>query len=221
MACIILIIALAGVYEMPGGLADRRISRAAGLEGTLRIPIGRTPEEAVQKFRQFPFMQIIHQEPVDGGALLFIKRYYQKEGTDLQVEYVRKMWLGWKWAMGGGYGIGGGMDKAALTYMGMPYKGIGSPFPLICGEVLDISVKKVMVIANGQNPGQYAAKVADTDTGGAIWFATLPLSAEAPYEIEALNGKGEIVARKTIDDLRDFGMISFTAANVKPSTLRD
>ncbi|QYR21851.1 hypothetical protein KZ483_02065 [Paenibacillus sp. sptzw28] len=206
MACIIMIMALAAAYEMPGGPADQRLSRAAGLEQTLRIPIGRTPEEAVQKFRHFPFMRVIHQEPVDGGVLLFIKRYYQKSGTDLQVEYVRKMWLGWKWAYGGGYGTSGGLDKAALTWMGLPYKGIGEPFPLVFGEILDTSVKKVIVITSGQTPGKYAAKVADTDTGGAIWFATLPLSAEASYEIEALNGKGEIVARKTIDDLRDFGI---------------
>ncbi|MDG0809598.1 hypothetical protein [Cohnella rhizosphaerae] len=109
--------------EAPGGFADRRQAKAMGLRaGALHIPIGRTPEEAVEKFRRFHTMRVVHREAVDGGVLLFIKRDMQQSGTELQVEFVRRTWLGWKWGMGGGYGIGYGepggerRSKAAELY---------------------------------------------------------------------------------------------------------
>jgi hypothetical protein len=96
-------------------------SHAMGLNGKIQIPLGKNPEDAIQQFRRFPSMQVIHQQPVEGGILLFIKRFYQQDGNDLQVEYVRKTWLGWKWAWGGGFGIGESkaplQAKSALNYM--------------------------------------------------------------------------------------------------------
>jgi hypothetical protein len=208
LTCIILGFAYAVAKDLPGGLEDRRMSHVIG--GTIRIPLGKTPEEAVQKVRQFPVMQVIHKESVDGGVLLFIKRFYQKEGSDLQIEYVRKTWLGWKWVWGGGYGIGGSTTvKAMLNYMVMPkIEGINTPFPMVVGEVLDPSIKSVNIVVNGQRPGVYAAKSAGSEVGHTIWFSFLPLSVSPPFEIEALNARGDIVVRKTINDTRSYGPIS-------------
>jgi len=114
---------LAFFNDTPGGLSDWRMSHAMGLNDTIRIPLGKTPEDAIQQFRDFSSMQVIHREPVDGGMLLFIKRFYEKDGNDLQVEYVRKTWFGWKWSWGGGYGIGGRNYPTALNYMSMPEVG--------------------------------------------------------------------------------------------------
>lgn len=135
------------VNDTLGGLWDWRMSHAMGLNGTNRIPLGKTPEDAIQQFCHFPSMQVIHREPVEGGLLLFIKRFYQQDGNDLQVEYVRKTWLGWKWAWGGGYGIGGSKSpmsaKSALNYMSMPkVENISTPFPMVFGDVLDSTIKK-------------------------------------------------------------------------------
>ena len=164
-------------------------------------------------------MQVIHREPVKGGVLLFIKRFYQQEGSDLQVEYVRKTWLGWKWVWGGGFGIGGSKSplsaKSALNYMSMPKeKNISTPFPMVFGDVLDPSVKNVTVVVRGADPGKYFAKLAGEDTGHKIWFAFLPSAAAAPYDIEGFNEKGDLIAFKTIEDSRDSGSIDLAADSV-------
>jgi hypothetical protein len=208
-ATAILLFALALINDTPGGLSDWRMSHNMGLNGTIRTPLGKTPEEAIQQFRHFPSMQVIHRESVDGGILLFIKRYYQQNGTDLQVEYARKTWLGWKWTWGGGYGIGGNNSplqaKSALTYMSMPkIDHISTPFPIVFGEVLDPSIKNVSVEIKGN---KYKAKLTGVETGHIIWFVFLPSTDSSPFDIEGFNDKGDLIAYKPTNDLRDSGSI--------------
>jgi hypothetical protein len=210
LGSLIILFTLAYLNEMPGGYADWRMSKAIGLEGTNKIPLGRTPEEALQKLRHYPFMQIVHEEPVNGGTLLFIKRYYQKDGTDLEIEYLRKTWFGWKWTWGGMFGSGGnlGGTKSVLSYMIMPkVKGINTPFPIIYGDILDPSVNNVIVVENSSTPIKYTAKIAKSKTGHTVWFAYLPDSSTASYEVKALNTNGDIVASKTINGTDDSGQV--------------
>lgn len=197
------------VYEMPGGISDWRMSHAIGLKGTMNIPLGKTPEAADQKFRHFSMMNVVHREPVDGGVLLFIKRFYKQDSADLQVEYIRHTWFGWKFVWGAGYGIGTHSLNhriPALTYMNIPrVKGIATPFPVVCGDVLDPSVKKIVIETKGKSAIPYNAKLPDSPDK--IWFALLPSSLATPYEIKAFNETGELVASKTIEDPQDSGLI--------------
>lgn len=123
------------VMERPGGLTDRRMSRALGQDNILHIPLGKTADNAVEQFRGPSSMHVIHREPVSGGTLLFMKRPYQAGSHNLQVEYVRKTRIGWKWAWGGGYGIGESSQSiTALNYMGMPeLDHLSTPFPWCSG----------------------------------------------------------------------------------------
>jgi hypothetical protein len=207
---LIILFTLAYVNEMPGGYADWRMSQATGQEGTFKIPLGRTPEEAIQKLRHYTSMQIIHEEPVNGGTLLFIKRNIQKDGTNLEIEYLRKTWLGWKWTWGGMFGIGGIKEgtNSVLSYDVMPkLTGIKTPFPIVYGDVLDPSVIKVIVVANDSASVKYNAKIVASKTGHTIWFTYLPTSIAVPYEIQALNSNGDIVARKIINEPNDMGLV--------------
>lgn len=208
-----LIAALAYAYETPGGIADWRYSRAAGLSGTVHIPIGSTPEDAVMKFRDITSMKVVHKEAIDGGVLLFIKRFYEKDGTDLQIEYVRKTWLGWKWVMGGGYGISSSaMTREAFQYMSMPkFEGIHGPFPIVFGELSNSSITNVNVTIGGPDAGIYPARIIEFDEGQRLWFSVLPRTAAPAYGIEALNEEGAIVASKSFDDPRDMGSVAMTA----------
>src|SRR4051812_18719155 len=113
VAIVILLIIGAYINDKPGGFADRRISNAMGVEGTIRIPLGDTAEDAVQQFRHYTDRGLVHKETVNGGEILFYKQNNQDKGSDLQVEFVRKAWFGWKWVWGGGYGFGG--DQASLA----------------------------------------------------------------------------------------------------------
>lgn len=206
---VVLIAAYTLVKDLPGGFADQRMSHQIGLEGTIQIPIGKTPEDAVLKFRDFRSMQIIHKESVKGGELLFIKRFNKPEGTDLQIEFVRKSWLGWKWVWGGGYAIGGEISaNAVLTYAVIPkVNGIHTPFPMVYGEVLNASITQINVVTDSQPASAYTAQLINPTLGQKIWFTLLPQSVSPPLEIQALNAKGDIVARQTIDDLTDVGEI--------------
>lgn len=203
----VLFYTLVFVNDRPGGLSDRRMSHAMGLNGTIHIPLGKTPEDAIQQFRGFPSMQVIHQEPVEGGILLFMKRFNQEDANNLQVEYVRKTWLGWKWVWGGGFAIGESQQtKSALNYMSMPIiDNISTPFPMVFGDVMDPSIKNVTVDIKGK--GKHNAKLTEVDPGKTIWFVFLPSSASTRFEIEGFNEEGDLIAYKTINDPRDSGSI--------------
>ncbi|GBG09308.1 hypothetical protein PAT3040_03952 [Paenibacillus agaridevorans] len=204
------------IYEKPGGLADWRYSRATGLKETIRIPIGRTPEEAVQKFRDSN-KTVVHKEFLNGGALLFLEGFKEKGRTGLQLEFVRETWIGgWKWEMGGGYGISVHPDTHLLNYMSMPSnKGIKGPFPIVFGEVVNPSVSKVKVIIEGEGSDEKEAKIVDYGREQRLWYAVLPKAASTPYTIEALDEKGGIIASQTFEDQTDSDSIPSMSAAVR------
>ncbi|MBM7565110.1 hypothetical protein [Paenibacillus sacheonensis] len=205
VSLIVLLGAFVYVYDKPGGIADWRYSRAAGYSDTIRIPIGRTPEEAVRKFRQYAPMRVIHEETIGGGVLLFIKRFEDKAGTYMDIEFVQHNLLGWKWAMGGGYGYSSlqGID-VALDYMSLPkFPGIHGPFPIIFGQIQNASIAGVNVTFGGPEAGMKAARIIEYEPGKRVWYATLPQSADASYGIEAVDEQGNIRANKSFEDPRD------------------
>lgn len=207
--CFVIFIGLVYANDRPGGIADWRYSREAGYPGTVKIPLGDTPEEAVRKFRNEARTHIIYREPVAGGALLFTKKNDQQEGTDLGVEFARKTWLGWKWVMGGSYGLSSVKEQyEALNYAIMPkMKGIKGPVPIAYGQLANSAVASVNVTVGGEAAGEIAAKIISEGVQQRIWYAILPVTADKPYKIEALNSEGTVVARKTFDDPTDFGSI--------------
>jgi|GEM_PF-1006979 len=205
LVCVLLFIGFAFLYETPGGIADWRYSRATGLKGTIHIPIGSSPIEAVRKFRQNDAMHVIHQERMNGGMLLFIRRFEQSTGTDLQIEFERHTWLGWKWEMGGGFSISAEpKPDEALNYMSMPhFPGIRGPFPIVFGHVTHPAVNQILISISGPNAGSYPADITEYEPGKRIWYAPLPVTAAAPYEIAAYNDQGDLIADKTFTDPRD------------------
>ncbi|MEK0312378.1 hypothetical protein [Cohnella sp. 56] len=215
LALVMLLIGLAYAYEAPGGIADRHQAHAMGLTGTIRIPLGRTPEEAVEKFRNFGYMRVVHREAVDGGMLLFVKRDLKQDSTDLQIEFVRHTWLGWKWGMGGGYYIGHSTpgstvsgEKTLLNYMSLPhFPGIRGPFPLLFGELTDPSVASVVVRVGGGSPGKLEATLVEYEPGQKLWFVLLPDSSAVQYTIQALDREGRLAAEKSFSDQRDMGEV--------------
>ncbi|WP_336787560.1 hypothetical protein [Paenibacillus sp. MMO-177] len=207
--CFVIFIGLVYANDRPGGIADWRYSREAGYPGTVKIPLGDTPEEAVRKFRNEARTHIIYREPVAGGTLLFNKLNGQKEGNNLGIEFVRKTLLGWKWVYGGNYSYSAATDQnEALNFMSIPkYKGIKGPFPIIFGQLANSAVASVNVTVGGEAAGEYHAKIISEGVQQRIWYAILPVKADKPYKIEALDGEGIVVASRTFDDPTDFGSI--------------
>ncbi|MFD2700596.1 hypothetical protein ACFSVM_08940 [Paenibacillus shunpengii] len=206
------------IIERPGSIADRRLSEAVGMtEGILEIPIGKTPEEAVEQFRggsSSPY--VIHQEPVDKGVLLF-KTSTRQGSENLQVEYVRNTRIGWKWVWGGGFSNHEASDEpSAVHYMSLPeLKGVSTPFPMLFGYVFDPSIVRITV--ETMKDGSNEAKQIEVGPDERLWFVFLPSSADMPYEIKGYDESGEQIASKMIDDPNDSGIFDLgTTASSAP-----
>lgn len=206
---LILCIAFIYVNDKAGGLSDWRMSKAMGMSETMHIPIGKTPEEAIERFRGHnDSLQIIHQEPVDGGMVLFKQKTSQANSSNLQMEYARKIVFGWKWAWGGGYSIGESSQfTSALDYMSIPQLShISTPFPMMFGHILDPAIKRVTVeFKENDKPVVTEAKLVEVGPESIIWFVFLPSSATIPYEIKGFNDRGELINHKQIEDSNDMG----------------
>lgn len=220
-ASVILFLSISFLFEMPGGLSDQRLSTTSGLKETIPIPLGRTPEEAVEKFRRSQMGRVIHKESVDGGMLLFYKKENKPETSSLQLEYVRKTWFGWKWGTGGGYGISFGAvqdasQQMAASFMAMPYlKGsLTVPFPILFGELLDDSVQQVTVAVENGDVEQQATVIRE-GLETPIWFAALPRTAAVPYRIELYDREGTMTGSKTVSNPTDYGHVTLRKDDYK------
>lgn len=208
LASVAVLYILLYMYEKPGGWSDRRMSQALGLAQTLQIPLGGTPEEAVRLFRESDSMTVVHKETVGRGELVFLTRSGQQEGGDLQVEYVRKTWLGWKWVWGAGYGQGEAPSPAAMNYMRVPeVEQVSTPFPMVFGEVPDPAIQQIIVQQKEAGTDKSEAKLIRTVSGRTIWFAFQAATAGVPFEIEGLDQTGKIIAAKVITDVQGSGSI--------------
>lgn len=214
LVVIILLISsfLSYVYlnDRPGGFSDQRMSRLLEMDETIHIPTGKTPEIAIQKFRTEQLSsQIIHEEPVEGGMIVFTQRA-SSESSNLQIEYVRKRIFGWKWGWGGGYGISkSSSNLPAMDYMSMPrLEHIESPFPIIFGNVLNPAIKRITVETKGSGKQiSTEAKMVEVGAERNIWFVLLPSSASTPLKIKAFNEEGILIASKEIQDPNDIGAL--------------
>ena len=99
----VLFYAIIYMMERPGGLSDRRMSRALGQKLPFISHSGRprikrsNGLEVHRRWKSFT-------ENLLKGQPLFMRRYNQTDSSNLQVEYVRKTWIGWKWVWGGDSG---------------------------------------------------------------------------------------------------------------------
>ncbi|MDT0122793.1 hypothetical protein Q9R46_09080 [Paenibacillus sp. RRE4] len=200
------------IKEKPGGLADQTLSKAMGLDETMSIPIGNTPEDAVQQFRNAtPNVRAVHQEPVDDGMILFTQRSNSEASSNMQLEYVRKNSFGWKWVWGGGYGIGDiDPSEYALYYMNLPkLEGIDTLFPMVFGTVEHPGIQRVT--AETEQNGSMSiteAKLIRTDVEEYVWFVMLPSPEGTPYTIKIYDEEGKQIGSKQSEMVNDSGSLT-------------
>lgn len=215
LLCAALVYTLVYINDRPGGLSDRRMSKALGLSDTLHIPLGDTPQDALQQLGRLQSTEeVIYRETVEGGVLLFMTRP-NADASNLRVEYIRKTWLGWKWVWGGGFSMSEPLQtKAALNYMNMPkLDHVSTPFPMVFGEIRDSSINNITAEIKGAE--KHHAKLAEAGPNKKIWFVFLPSSAFTPFDIEGLNAEGARIAHKTISDPNDSDLIDLIDLNIQ------
>lgn len=200
------------IKERPGGLADQTLSKAMGLDETMSIPIGSTPEDAVEQFRTSSHnVHVVHQEPVDDGMIVFTQRTNSEAASNLQLEYVRKNSFGWKWVWGGGYGIGEvDPSEYALYYMNLPkLEGIDAPFPIVFGTIEHPGIQRVT--AETEQNGSMSiteAKLIRTDMEEYVWFVMLPSPEGTTYTIKVYDEEGKEVGSKQNEMVNDSGSLT-------------
>ncbi|PYE42130.1 hypothetical protein HUB98_01155 [Paenibacillus barcinonensis] len=203
------------IKERPGGLADQMMSKAVGIQDNVwSIPIGSTPEDAVKRFRGTSVnVRVLHQEPVDGGMILFIERTNSGASSNLQLEYVRKTLFGWKWVWGGGYGTSViDPSEYALHYMNMPeLEGVETPFPMVFGTIEHAGVSRVTAenqLHSDDAKGETEAKIVKIDIEKLIWLAMLPVSENETYTIKVYDEAGKQVGAKQVEMTNDSGSLT-------------
>jgi len=83
---------------------------------------------------------------------------------------------------------------------------MSTPFPMVFGDVLDSSIKKVTIEVKGNDNCKYIAKLIGVERERMIWFAFLPPD-PTPFDIKGFNEKGDLLVYKTVTDPRDSGSI--------------
>jgi len=191
---------------------DQRMSRAMGMSQSIRIPLGKTPDDAIQLMFNPPMSQVLHREPVDDGVLVFTSRFQMPDSSHLRVDYVRKVWLGWKWVWGGEYSIGySTQSQPAMNFMDMPkLDHTSSPFPMVLGDVIDPLVEQITVeTGDGE---KYDARITEA-SGRKIWFVFLPPLTSPPLVLNGFDHEGNRFVHETIGGPRDYGSIHRTDEN--------
>ncbi|MGQ8872384.1 hypothetical protein [Paenibacillus sp. TSA_86.1] len=187
------------------------MSKAMGLNETMSIPIGSTPEDAVQQFREStPNVRLVHQEPVEDRMILFTQRTNSEASSNLQLEYVRKNSFGWKWVWGGGYGIGDiDPSEYALYYMNLPeLEGIDTPFPMVFGTIGHPGIQRVTAeIEQNGSKSITEAKLIKTDMEEYVWFVKLPSPEGTAYIIKVYDEEGKEVGSKQNKMVNDSGSL--------------
>jgi hypothetical protein len=107
-----------------------------------------TAIEEIERVRG-PIVELLEEREVRGGEVIFYMNQGREGERIVSADFIKKSFLGWKWANGGGHSL---PADSAWSYQYMPaLNGSiwgGSPFPLVFGsfgnpEIVSVTVKYV------------------------------------------------------------------------------
>lgn len=131
--------------------------------------------------------QIIYQEKVNGGVVVYTKRITGNNNT-IDAGYVKKELFGWKWIWGGGFSGYSGQYFQAVS---------GTPFPMLVGTIDNDQTEEIKV-TDCERKNSKDAKIVGTGDDR-IWFTFLNKSDGPTFEIDTLSGAGKVLNSKSID----------------------
>lgn len=146
----------------------------------------KTIEEALEKAGRRG-SDIIYQEKVNGGEVVFTKRITGDAYT-IDSGYVKNGLLGWRWIWGGGFSGCSGQYFQATP---------GTPFPMLFGDINNAQISVVKITDVEHN---YSKEVKIVGTGNdRIWFTFIHKSDGPNFEIITLSDKAKVINSKSID----------------------
>jgi hypothetical protein len=156
--------------------------------------------EAIEKVREESYVSyIIHQEPVEGGVVVFYRRDTKDGIVDVSAEFVRKTRSGWKWGFGGGFSTSTDNDYHAYFPSTEGSEFGDSPFPMLFGVVVNPEASRV-VIKDKVRGLQRQAKLVEVNRKFKLYFVFLDKSEGKKFEITSYNDNEQIIRRESIDE---------------------
>lgn len=131
--------------------------------------------------------EVIYQEKVNGGVVVFTKRITGNTNT-IDAGYVKKGLLGWKWIWGGGFSGYSGQYFQAVS---------GTPFPMLIGDISNEQIAAVK-ITDTEHKNSKETKIVGSGNDR-VWFTFLDKSDGPAFEIEILSDVGKVLDTKHIN----------------------
>ncbi len=158
--------------------------------------------EVNRKYKE-PF-QPLYIEPVSNGVLVLHRRFFKEDGFDINVEFLRWTWRGWKWTWGGSYGGGIGVEPKGMfvEYFENPdeYLQTTTPFPILFGAVTNKEIRTLQ-ITDSANYTEEVSLIIDPrkpNDDQRSWFAKIPREAGKELTITGLGTSGETITERKL-----------------------
>ncbi|WP_349409847.1 hypothetical protein [Pseudalkalibacillus sp. SCS-8] len=160
---------------------------------------GCSNEESFNKILQDDRIEtLVHQEEVDHGVVLFYVPAITSEeepAARFEARFIKKTLFGWEATFDRG-GTSSGVDDTKLFSQYIQGDEGDSPFPLLFGEVTDLTIKRIVI---QYSDGVETEAKTVQNNGEHFWFAFVDEPTEKmKYTITGFSEDGEVV--ETIEE---------------------
>jgi hypothetical protein len=179
------------------------IAVAFGASQYLKTTSAGTALEKINEKRGTVGLLLEEREVSDGEVVFYIKQDGERSPV-LYADYVKKTFLGWRWAAGGGHSMPAA-ETGEETIWSYQYiaatKGTlfgQSPFPLIFGSFSNPAIKSVVVksVLTGEETQAVIEPIPKTD---GLWYAFISGEQGKSFELKGLSETGELISEKRIN----------------------
>lgn len=146
---------------------------------------------------------LLEEREVSDGEVVFYMNQDGERSPVVYADYVKKTFLGWKWAAGGGHSVPAATGaETAWSYQYMAAtKGSffgSSPFPLVFGTFNNSAIKSVIVksVLTGEETQAVLNETQKTDI---LWYAFVPEAQGEAFELKGLSQTGELISEKRMN----------------------
>ncbi|MDP5274217.1 hypothetical protein [Chengkuizengella axinellae] len=167
----------------------------------------KTPIEAIEEVRdEIGF--ILHEMDVDGDKILMYSRDTGEESQQLNVDFVKKSWMGWTRGYGGSGSIPSYsenkffMDVDSISSMYFPSTKdtpIGdTPFPMFVGVLNNPNIETITMLSHLTGEEQTVNLV--QGSGYRIWYLFVTKEDGYEFTMKLLSSNGDIVYEEDINE---------------------
>ncbi len=141
-----------------------------------------------------PYMyeEIIHQEKVEHGVVVFFTQQTNKEEryTQIHALFIQRTQDGWMETFD--RGSHSFLEKEELSQQLLSPSTEESPFPLVFGKIINPEIAEV-IVSRGESEQKYPVEIITTENGERYWFSFVDVDPDMLFEIYGLTEEGQPV----------------------------